>query len=93
MLEKYCPSRRERRPIPEPSQRTASTCARSEALRKMIAGTESGAVNAPITGATVDGKTWADEADKVAFIAHVDPLIQRQVVNAVVEAYTAKLSD
>lgn len=45
-----------------------------------------------IAGATVGGKTWTEE-DRPAFIAHVDPLIQRQVVNAVVEAYTAKLSD
>lgn len=45
-----------------------------------------------VEGATVDGREYSD-AERAAFIAHVDPLIQRQVVNAVVEAYTAKLSD
>lgn len=45
-----------------------------------------------VTGATIGGKTWTDD-DRLAYIAHVDPLIQRQVVNAVVEAFTAKLSD
>lgn len=45
-----------------------------------------------LVGATVEGKTWTDE-NRAAFIAHVDPLIQRQVVGAVVDAYTAKLSD
>lgn len=43
-------------------------------------------------GATVQGQTFS-EAERAAFVHHVDPLIQRQVVNAVVEAYTAKLSD
>lgn len=45
-----------------------------------------------IDGATVEGREYSD-ADRAVFIAHVDPLIQRQVVNAVVEAYTAQLSD
>lgn len=45
-----------------------------------------------IDGATVGGETFSDEA-KAEFIAHVDPLIQRQVVNKVVEAFIAKLSD
>lgn len=45
-----------------------------------------------IVGATVEGKAFS-EAERAAFIAHVDPLIQRQVTNAVVEAFTAKLSD
>ncbi len=45
-----------------------------------------------VDGATVDGQTYSDE-NRPAFLAHVDPLIQRQVVNAVVEAVTAKLSD
>jgi hypothetical protein len=45
-----------------------------------------------ISGATVGGKEFSAD-DRPAFIAHVDPLIQRQVVNAVVEAFTAKLSD
>ncbi len=45
-----------------------------------------------IDGATVDGKTCATEGLNV-FVAHVDPLIQRQVVNAVVERLTGKLSD
>jgi hypothetical protein len=45
-----------------------------------------------ITGATVEGKTWSED-ERAVFIAHVDPLVQRQVVNAVVEAYTVKLSD
>lgn len=45
-----------------------------------------------ITGATIDGKGWTDE-DRAVFIAHVNPLVQRQVVDAVVEAYTVKLSD
>ena len=45
-----------------------------------------------LDGATVEGKVFSDE-ERAAFIAHVDPLIQRQVTNAVVEAFTAKLSD
>lgn len=45
-----------------------------------------------IVGATVEGKAFSDE-ERAAFISHVDPLIQRQVTNAVVEAFTAKLSD
>lgn len=48
-----------------------------------------------IEGATIEGKDtefFAREALPV-LAAHVDPLIQRQVVNAVVEALTTKLSD
>lgn len=45
-----------------------------------------------IEGATIGGRKTEGEPTAV-LTAHVDPLIQRQVVNAVVEAYTAKLSD
>lgn len=45
-----------------------------------------------IEGATVGGSRFS-EGMRADFLQHVDPLIQRQVVNAVVEAYTAKLSD
>lgn len=45
-----------------------------------------------IQGATVGGSLFS-ESMRADFLQHVDPLIQRQVVNAVVEAYTAKLSD
>lgn len=45
-----------------------------------------------IDGASLEGRLCS-EAERAAFIAHVDPLIQRQVTNAVVEAFTAKLSD
>lgn len=45
-----------------------------------------------ITGATVGGEVFTPEL-RDAFVNNVDPLVKRQVVNAVVDAYTAKLSD
>lgn len=45
-----------------------------------------------VTGATVGGED-TQSLPLPVLTGHVDPLIQRQVVNAVVEAYTAKLSD
>lgn len=45
-----------------------------------------------IEGATVAGESH-EAANHAAFVDNVDPLIQRQVVNAVVEMFTAKLSD
>lgn len=75
----------------KPGKRGRQIFKTSSNLRTAMSFYEQWLVN--ITGATVDGKTWADNSDKPVFVAHVDPLIQRQVANVLVEAFTAKLSD